>query len=86
MNAIASAYATRSARQRPATGQKNTSSRNGHAACNDGSAPTGNAYLLFSPNTAATSPEPSCNHMARTMRTVCGMSPRSLASHGGIAG
>ena len=86
MNAIASAYATSSARQRPAIGQKNTISRNGHAACSEGSAPTGNAYLLFSPNTAAMSDTPRWSHIARTMRTMCGMSPRRLASHGGIAG
>src|SRR3954452_11342814 len=85
VHAMANAYATSAARHRPAIGQRKTSSRNGHAACNDGSAPTGNAYLLFSPNTFATPVSPSSSHIARTMRTVWGMSPRSLASHGGSA-
>ena len=61
-------------------------SRNGHAAWSDGSAPTGNAYLLFSPNTAAMSDMPRWRQTSRTTRTVCGMSPRVLASQGGIAG
>ena len=60
--------------------------RNGHAACSDGSAPTGNAYSLFSPNTAAMLWSPRSLHTACTMRTDGPMSPRRLASHGGIAG
>ena len=72
VNAMASVYATSRTRHRPAIGQRNTSSMNGHAACSDGSAPTGNAYWLFSPNTLATPVSPSSSHIARTMRTVCG--------------
>ena len=59
---------------------------NGHAACSDGSAPTGNAYRLCSPNTLATPARPRCDQISFTTRTVCGMSPRMLPSHGGIAG
>ena len=74
-------------RHRPAMRPEEHMHMNGHAACNDGSAPTGNAYLLFSPNTVATLVEAEARtRLARTTRTVWGMSPRWLASHGGIAG
>ena len=66
--------------QRRATGRRSARRRRAAGTAtpraSDGSAPTGNAYRLFSPNTLATPVSPSSSHIARTMRTVWGMSPR----------